>query len=258
MRSWAVGSLVAVLAAVATGQEQLAGPGQFPQFRTLSGLPGGGMPIGRNGEPGGVGAWAFSTPVAYGLAPWRVVGAVSIVSRNRNIPFDFSRNGEANGANGTIALLVGVPAGRYGQLTFGNMVLSTLWDTSQNLQWTLPTGGDSAVAIGVQDISGQGGTQGQDQTGFDPGESRTYYAVATRQFGERTFASLGFGDTRFKGRLFGSVSHWEGPWGAHIEWDTFNTNVGVGYQFQVAGRPSLVSIGLVKGELAYWSVGFSF
>lgn len=216
------------------------------------------MPISRDGTPGGMGAWAFSTPVAYGLSGWRFVGAASLVGRTRRIPFDFSRNGEARGANGTLVLLAGIPIGRYGQLTFGNMVLSTLWDNAQNLQWTLPVDGPVTYAVGVQDIGGQGGTQGQDPQGRDPGESRTYYAVATRQFAESTFASVGFGDTRYRGRLFGQVNHWEGRWGGFVEWDTFNTNVGVGYRFSIADRPVLASIGLVKGELAYWSLGFSF
>lgn len=243
---------------IALAQDELAGPGQYPQFRTLGGLPGNGAPLTRNGQPRRPGALSFSTPVAYGLAPFRVVAATSLVNSTRSLRFDFERGGNVAGGNWTASLAFGLPIGSNGQLTFSNMLLSSYLDNAQNAQWTPAQSGPITFAIGVQDIGGQGGSQGMDNNRNDPGESRSWYVVATQSPRENVHLSLGLGDTRFRGRPFGSASAWFNQTGATLEWDTYNWNVLISQSLTIAGRESTLSLGLVRGKYALWSIGIAF
>ncbi|HAY14273.1 MAG TPA: hypothetical protein PLB31_08315 [Fimbriimonadaceae bacterium] len=249
---------VAMLAIAGAGwaQAQLAGPGQFPQFRGLSGLPGGGLPIANDGSFGR-GAWAHSTPIAYVPRAWRVGAATSLLNGSRNLSFEFERGGNAPDANWTGSFLMGVPLTPQFEGAFALTFLSSYLDNVQSAQVRWRTPGPVAYAVGVQDIGGQGGTQGMDNNRNDPGESRSWYGVATYE-GTNWYATAGFGDTRFRGRPFGSVSAWRGDWTAMAEWDTFGANWSVGYAFDVAERPCFASVGLVKGRYAFWSLGIAF
>lgn len=255
-------------ASVALAQADLIGEGQYPQFRSQSGLPGGGFPVAHRTGADFSGALAWSTPVAYSLAPWQYLVGGSSLARDDSFVF-FEEDLSAN--NSTLVAMVGVPLGDFGRTTFTHMVLSELGDHAQNLHWVPgDQRGPLVFAVGVQDISGQGGSQGD--TGqpnrLDPGESRTYYLVLSTSFGETGHLSAGLGDTRFQGRPFFNASHNVGERvKAFAEWDTFNWNYGAAYSLGKVGalperngqRPvAAVSAGLVRGKYAFWALNLSF
>ena len=70
--------------------DPLDGFAQYPQFRNLSGLAGGGYGVDVEGRASLSGPTAFSTPVAYvmGHNQWRIVGATMSFQRPA---FDWTR-----------------------------------------------------------------------------------------------------------------------------------------------------------------------
>ena len=194
-------ALALCLAASGFAQPELTGAGHYPQFRNLSGLPGAGFGITPDGRLGFHGALAYSTPVAYSMRNWDMVFSATNVSNTMRPSFLEDDNAvlfDGNEGNGTWQLLVGVPLGEYGNVTFSHLILSSLLDDAQNLHWAPPRQrGPVLFAIGVQDISGQGNAAGENLPG-DLGNSRSYYVVGTWDAGLGTLVSLGTGDTRSK------------------------------------------------------------
>jgi hypothetical protein len=47
-------------------------------------------------------------------------------------------------------------------------------------------------------------------------------------------------------------------WRAYGEYDTFNWNVGAATEIRVLGKQAFVQAGLVRGNLATWSVNWVF
>ena len=211
---------------------------------------------------------SHSTPIAYSMTGWDLVVGGGILSPDRSL--QFSESTAKFAGNGTAQFLVGVPLGRFGDVTFSHMFLSNLFDNAQNLHWTPPgQAGPVRFALGVQDITGQGGVSGETAgpRRFDPGESRTYYAVGTWQTSPDLYVSLGFGDTRFKGRVFGSASYGLGEKIKFvIEHDAFNWNTGLAFNIGDWGaglRPGRTTqmtamFGFVGGDHAYWSLNLAF
>lgn len=250
----------------ALAHAQIGGPGQFPQFRSMSGLPGSGFGVLPDGRVDASGAWSLSTPIAYSLQPWQFVFGAGSLSPNKGLRFLDTSSGESKG-NGTAQFMVGLPLGRYGTATYTLVVLSGKLDNASNFTWTPPgQTGPVRFGFGVQDLGGGGGTQGEGPGGADPGNSRSYFGVATWE-GPRGFhASLGVGSTRFDG-VFGNASaNLTDRLKAVAEFDTFNWNVGLGYDLGRLGSSpreghdlgASMFLGLVRGRYAYWSVNVRF
>lgn len=250
------------------GADPIKGEGSFPQFRSISGLPGGGFGVARDGRMSFNGAMGISTPVAYSLSGYQIVLVGGIYSGTTGFRFDTSE-GQLLKSNGTAAGLIGFDLGRYGDLTFSHMVLSTKGDNAQNLHWQVPYSVSGwEFGLGVQDISGQGGTSGQTSgpRGFDPGESRSYYAVGTYDFGQGSYGSVGFGDGRFKGRAFANACYQVDSRLKLIgEVDGFGFNSGVAYDVGRLGTGfggreirATVTAGYLRFKNAYWSISVGF
>ncbi|MBS1723697.1 MAG: hypothetical protein JSS66_12180 [Armatimonadetes bacterium] len=245
---------------------QVGGPGQFPQFRSMSGLPGSGYGIRADGSCDPMGAWSISTPIAYSLKPWQLVASAGSLSPNSSFRFLDSSSGEST-SNGTAAFTIGLPLGKYGQGTYTLMVLSGKLDNASNFTWTPPgQSGPVRFGIGVQDIGGGGGTQGEGPNHQDPGNSRSWYGVATYEGPKGIHASIGGGSNRFDS-VFGNASANITPnLKGVVEYDVFNWNVGLGYDLGRLGaspRPGAdlgasMFVGLVRGKYAYWSVSIRF
>lgn len=262
-------ALALCLAASGFAQPELTGAGHYPQFRNLSGLPGAGFGITPDGRLGFHGALAYSTPVAYSMRNWDMVFSATNVSNTMRLSFLEDDNAvlfDGNEGNGTWQLLVGVPLGEYGNVTFSHLILSSLLDDAQNLHWAPPRQrGPVLFAIGVQDISGQGNAAGENLPG-DLGNSRSYYVVGTWDAGLGTFVSLGTGDTRFK-PIFGSASFRVSERvRAFGEYEAFHWNYGFAFD---AGKllgsfrsdrstSTTFMLGAVKGKYAYWSLSVGF
>ncbi len=258
------------LSSASFADSKLTGYHRYPQFRGLSGLPGGGFGVNRYGQPDFRGAMAYSTPVAYGLKDWRVVVGGSFVSKNGTFSFSENTNTSNDTGNGTGQFLVGVPIDKFGELTVGYMVLSTEGDGAFNFQWSPPNQkGDVHFAVGVQDLRGNGGASGTNVKG-DLDNSTSFYGVGTWQANEKTFLSLGAGTKRFGG-VFGSASYQlHTNVKAFAEYDHFNWNFGLAFNpfsrqlkeetwYSNEKRTELtMQVGVVAGRHAYWALNFSF
>ena len=245
---------------------QIGGPGEFPQFRSMSGLPASGYGVTADGRIAALGAWSISTPVAYSLQPWQFAVGFGSLSPNNSPRFLDTSSGESKG-NGTAQFTVGLPVGKFGQATYTFMVLSGKLDNAGNLTWTPPgQRGPVTFGVGVQDIGGGGGTQGEGPGGLDPGNSRSYFIVGTYQGPQGLHVSLGKGSERFQ-RVFGNVSANLTPsLKAVVEHDGFNWNAGLGFDFGKLGQSpragaelgASMFLGVIRGKYAYWSIGFRF
>lgn len=211
---------------------------------------------------------AYSTPVAYALAPWEVVTGMTIVSHDWGFAFQDASSGDSTSGNGSVQLQFGLPVGKFGALSYGVLVKSSHGDNSGTVQWTPPgQSGPVRFAIGVQDWRGRGGSSGFGQPD-DRAWSRSVYAVGTWQALDDTYVTLGYGDQhRFRG-VFGSASHAVTPrLKAVAEYDTFNWNWIVAYDLgKVAGpvmkdrRPVQVVafVGQEAGKFGLWGFNVRF
>lgn len=248
--------------------DRIAGAGSYPQFRSLAGLPGSGFGVTKNGNISLLGATSISTPVAYSLSNYNIFIGGGIFSGDSKFRFD-TTEGQLLKSNGTLVGMIGIPLNKWGNLTATHMVLSTKGDNSQNFHWQIPYETQNvSFGIGVQDVSGQGGTEGQTSgpSGFDPGESRSYYAVSTFDLKNGNFASLGFGDGRFKGRFFASANYQvTNRLKLIAEYDGFGLNSGLAYDLGTIGQfgnsrkaRATMSAGFLDSHHAYWTLGISF
>lgn len=196
-----VGVLWVSVAVPAFGQNALAGPDQFPQFRTLSGLSGGGYGLDWNGWGSLSGPTAYSTPISYVLGhdQFRLTGAETYF--NARPISDSSTTGKAS-------LMYGHSFSRY-NVAASYFVKSGKLDHALNVQVQMSP--DTALgvsySIGVQDIRGHGGSSGQFFVG-DTRTSRSVFGAATIpvQIGKTlAYVSGGVGTRRFQ-KGFGSVS----------------------------------------------------
>ena len=255
-----------VAAVPAFAQSELSGKDQFPEFRTLSGLVGGGFGVKLDGSPSFGGAMALSTPIGPSLGPGRFAFAAGSTSDNHTLRFfNTSRS------NGTLSGMFGIGS-PIGNLTVGGMVLSSLGDNVLNLQFSprLNTP-DFSLGIGVQDVFSTGGSNGQaidNATGG--GNSRSIYAVGTTKFAEGGYVSFGIGTRRFRNG-FSNVSYNVVPFLKGIaEYDGFNWNYGVGVNlgsFNIGSASNGDTerklnatgfLGLVRGKYPTWTLSLSF
>jgi hypothetical protein len=221
MRFW-FAAMLATFAASSFGSQtdSWAKAGQFPQFRDLSGLPGSGFGVLVDGTPSINGAMALSTPIGFSLG--NGIFDIGGASRSFDNQPEFINTKTSNrlSSDGTGQGIVGVhtPLGNF-SATFE--VISSDFDQVYNGQLQLPLKWDKGgVSIGCQNVTNRHEAAAQD----NPGEadlSRSFYAVATYEFADHDYVSLGKGDVRFRG-VFGNVSALVCPRvKATTEYDTF-------------------------------------
>lgn len=204
------------------------GKDEFPQFRQLSGLSGGGYGLDLDGWGSLSGATAFSTPIgiALGHDQFRLTGNETYYSSSQ---INFPR-GSNPFATGKASFMYGHTFGQF-NLAYSYFVKSDKGDASTNLQlsYVPKNPNEPALSVGVQDIVGHGGAAGTGIPG-DTDLSRSLFAAATYSFpvgGTPLYVSGGWGTRRFdKGfasasyQLFGPLRLWG-------EYDGFGLNEGV-------------------------------
>lgn len=245
--------------ALVQAQVDTLGRRQYPQFRVISGLPGGGYGVLKDGRTSIEGAAALATPIGYTLSSH---GAFSVFSTSRDAnPFRFDTHRGEVGNNGSLTFSYGSSfAGWHGSASF--FLLSTSGDSVFSFQVSPPLPGRVGVSAGVQDIASSGGSSAE---GVSDGgaSSRSFYGVATYDFGAGTYGSLGFGDVRWKG-FFGNVSTGiTKRLRATAEYDGFSFNGGLlygtgrlGFLGGKAGKAEgTVFLGAVMGK--YATLGFT-
>lgn len=245
---------------------ELTGRSNYPQFRTLSGLPGGGYGVLPSGALDFSGAMSLSTPIGY--TPGSRSFAVGYGSTSYSSRFRLFDSGDREaGANGT-AFLTGGLTLPFGNVSAGGMLLSGKGDTVLNLQFSPKLEVRKlGVAVGVQDVTNSGGANGEVIDLRDGGgTSRSLYAVATYDLGQGSFVSLGKGDRRFGG-AFGNVALQVHPRVKLLaEYDVFNWNVGVALnpgrlQLGAPGDRTLqptLYVGTVRGKYPTLALTLSF
>lgn len=254
------------IACSAFGQSELSGRNLFPEFRTLSGLPGGTFGLTRKGAPSISGAMGISTPLAYSLGGGHAVVGFSTASSNSRFRFNsFTSEGQKT-SDSTAQGMFGIHT-LGGNLTIGGMILSKVGDSVLNLAYSPDRQiGRMSYGVGVQDAFNTGGSSGEAiDVAEGGGNSRSFYFAGTYEFGKGVYASLGTGSQRFKG-LFGNASASMGRYAkAVIEYDTFNWNFGVAGSTHLFHAPvvnkelsATMFLGFIRGKYAMWSINFSF
>ncbi len=248
---------LALLAAILLGafcMAQFSGEGQYPEFRSFSGLPGGGFPVSPTGVVGCDGALAYSTPVAYSLAPWRMALGTGIASKNAHAS---APQWDSDDWNFTAFGMMGVGL-PFGRLTVGGMILSKAGNSVATALFSPRESlGRFDFAVGVQDVKGKGGAAGEHQPG-DKDSSSSPFVVSTASLGRGVYASAGVGLRRY-GKGFANVS---APLSrrvrATLEHDGFVFNAGAYVDaggFAVSGKR--VNVGAFGGlvQMRYPCVG---
>jgi hypothetical protein len=246
-------AVVACAAAAALAPAQFSPDQEYQQFRAGSGLPGGGLAVAPNGQPGLRGALTYNVPVAYGYEPRRIGGVGGNLSRDQWLRWPDTDGRESQGlGNGTAWFIGGLAIGRY-RITPSYMVLSGQLDAVFNFHVEVPTEYYGIrFAGGVQDLFGNGGKFAENFPG-DRDYSGSFYAVATRQFGDDVFATAGIGTGRFRrGFVAGSARLAEYA-KAFAEYDgyAFNYGLGLGYGNFVG------TLGYGQGVHAFFTLGLT-
>ncbi len=236
--------------------QQISGKGSFPQYRSISGLPGGGFPVTRDGRINIQGHTAISTPIAFSVRPGTYVAALANLSPNKRLrSFD---GDQSDGANGTLAEMFGFGTG-LGHFTYSAMFLSERFDVAMNVHFQPRRGTFYAgkhhvpvhVGLGVQDLLSQGGSSGEGIDGENNGgKSNSPYVVFTAELPEGVYASTGIGVSRYR-TLFANASM---PLSDRFrltgEFDGYGINVGVLAQLS----PNLyASIALMDNRRMQWT-----
>lgn len=218
----------ALLALLVFGSLAFASPDEFynyPEFRYLSALPGGGFgvtPLGRVGFDGAVQA---NIPVAYTPSCGNYMAGYWSAS---NEPRHIHIGTQGDNINGTGLLAAGFGRPGHG-LYAAYMVTSRENEGAFNAQYQLTRDNwdKPALAIGLVDLN----NNRDSSIARHQGGARSVYAVATGRLGRPdhfVYVTLGLGSGRFNNRLFGGVS-----WPAsdkltvYGEYDGWNVNAGL-------------------------------
>lgn len=236
--------------------------GQYPQYRTVSGLPGGGFGVLPNGKVNSTGAMALSTPIAYSLSKDQYVIVVASTSYDKNFRFirdDLDINVEANG---TFAFLLGFTTS-YGDISYTWSLLSGVLDGVTHLQWTPnKQKGPIKYAVGVQDLFGDGGSKADSVPGKDS-LSRSIYVVATAECLPGLYASIGTGERRFKGHFFNLSYNLNSKVKLLAEYEGAKYNYGIAYSNSIGKStpnksPQIqIYLGMFAGKYATWSIAIN-
>jgi hypothetical protein len=242
----------------AWAQDGLAGKGQYPQARTLSGLSGGGVPVRPDGRPGMDGALALSTPIGYTLGANRVLAIGSNTSAGRSFRW-FDGNSPVNGANGSAAILFGAGHGSI-QIAVTWMQTSRLSeDRVVNLQVSPPNQGRLGLSFGVQDAL--------DQTVTTPDyeeSASSAFGAATYHAGDGVYLTAGHGTRRFSRGFAGASAPVGKRARAMLEYDGYGWNYGAAfdlgsYRATSGGRTQVSAfVGLIQGRYLTWSLALRY
>lgn len=242
-----------------TQKDPFTGTNQFPQYRNLSGLAGGGYGVDEDGYPSLTGPTAFSTPVAHVLGHGRFWLAGAKTS------FDSKPALINKATNGTGVLTFGFTLDRF-NIALTDLFKSADLDQAYNAQIQYVFGRKArwAASFGVQDWNGNGGAAGTSIRG-DRLTSRSIFGVVTYRADTGAtpfYLSAGIGRHRF-GRLFGSASYqFVKPVRLWLEDDGYGINVGLLFatRFRAGNKPVELStsVGLLKGQYFVWTLGFGF
>lgn len=254
-----------LVASRATGQSGLFGPGQYPQFRSLSGLSGGGYALRSDGSPGFDGAMAFSTPIGYSLSDWHFAATGSTMSDHGffRLP-NLNPNAAHIDSNSKLNASLGASLGKFGSLTGGVTLISAVLDTAFNLQYQVPWKYRGiGLSAGVQDIVGKRTDRAENVP--NPRGSRSFYAVATLPLADGIYASGGWGDRRFE-KGFASLS---APVGNRVkvilEHDGFAFNEMVAFDMRLLRclrtrrtPETVLTVGYIRGQYAFFALSAAF
>jgi hypothetical protein len=248
----------------ATGPD-FRGKGKFPQYRNISGLPGGGFCVSPEGAPDVSGALALSTPVAYSLTDYRVVFVYGSQSNDRRFRFDGPRREGIGGTNATGAAMIGVPLGQW-RITFTGMFLSSDLDSVLNVHVQPPLSRCGwAVGFGSQDLFSTGGAAGTGHPN-DRDLSRSFYIAGTWRSPRGVYVTGGIGTERFRHGFAGASAPLGRSARLSLEQDGFGFNLSAMFETKVFARSERtqggarihLGAGLVKLKHPMWSIGTSF
>ena len=253
---------VGCVGSLAQAQNNLYGPGQFPQFRDMAGLSGNGFGVLRDGRIGIRGALSLSTPIAHVIGNNQAV--VGLSGRSVDTQFRWintTTTDQSQKADATGQLMYGVTT-PYGNIAYTHLVVSAFFDSVINLQFQPKLNCEKlALSVGVHNLADRPHAAG-DTFLEDQALSRSWFVVGTYELGEGNFVSLGKGDVRYKG-VFGSVNAQIGnSYKGFAEYDSFNWNYGVVYGTALGKgkRPTnlFITAAMVAGKHATWAINFSF
>ncbi|KXK17014.1 MAG: hypothetical protein UZ18_ATM001001186 [Armatimonadetes bacterium OLB18] len=142
----AAGALILAAAAGA----QISGDRQFPQTRSLSLLPGGGVPVSSEGVPGWEGALTLSTPIAYSLRAKEGVYVMGNTNYARWPKLFDARKGEGD-SNGSLGLQFGSRMFR-GNATFSWMFVDSRLKNVYHIHYSPDLKGRWRLGAGLQDV----------------------------------------------------------------------------------------------------------
>lgn len=252
------------MAPFASAQAELAGRQQYPQFRVLSGLPGGGFAVLPNGKTNSLGAAALTTPIGYTLGSGDYALGFFNTGVDNN-PFVSDRGGTEQKANGSAYGLGGISY-RGWHMALGGMILSAHGDSEANVQISPPNIGRLGLSLGVQDLFDVAGAGGELIDSVVHDSSRSFYVVGTYGIGRGSYVSVGKGERRFQG-LFGNVSvPVSDRLRAVVEYDCFNWNGGLLYSLGKTAKfgpnsttvSSSLFLGAIRGKYGTAGISFTF
>jgi len=173
----------------------------YPQFRHVSGLPGGAAPVNEDGQLRFGGAFHINIPCAY--TPSRDNYSLMFGSGSRE-DGKVHLGYKGHGVDGQLHAMFGLGEPGHGFAVTGIFVDET-WRNTINVQWQAQdeTADKPAIAVGVFDIFEQ-----RQKRYRVNGGARSFYIAATRLVKEGDqplYATLGLGDGRFNG-IFGGIS----------------------------------------------------
>jgi len=231
----AVGVAFASLLGLANAQKNpFVGANEFPQFRQISGLSGGGYGLDLDGWGSLEGATAFSTPLGISLGhdQFRLGGNDTAFSIN-HLPNTVS---DSHYGTGKAFITYGHS---FGQLnaTYSYFVKSGAGDAVTNLQLSYSSGkaNEPSLSVGVQDIVGNGGSAGQGVTG-DSETSRSIFGAVTVPVaftsGPPLYLSGGIGSRRFDKGFVSASYRVLYPVRLWTEFDGFGFNEGLLFAYR--------------------------
>ena len=240
--------------------DPLIGHNQYPQFRNLSGLSGGGYGVDEQGFRSLAGPVAFSTPVANTLGRDQFqVGAASL-------SFNSAPQFSVNHSNFTGLLTYGHTFGEI-NTTFTVFYLSSSFDNVYNIQFQyVPHGRNAHLtgSLGIQNLRSKGSASGQDRYD-DSKSSQSGFGVLTYRIDTRrspVYISAGLGTHRFN-KGFASASYQVfTPLRTYVEFDGFGVNEGILFSYKTGEKrraPEVnLGLGYVRGRYFGASLGFGF
>jgi hypothetical protein len=251
-----------ILASAVVNAQSIGGPRTYPQFRDMAGLSGNGFPVKRTGELGLAGALSLSTPIGYVLGTKQLVLGASSRSFDRSLRWvntSFASNQEKS--DGTLQGIFSLDS-LGSRIAITHMIVSPANDSVQHLQYQLrlpeSKTNNWTFSIGCHNVTDRPAANGDDNPVEDSRLSRSFFVVGTQELPEDAYLTVGLGDTRYRG-FFGSYSKMlNSHWRAYGEFDTFNWNFGALTELRLLGMQAFLQMGLVRGDLATWSLNWVF